>query len=174
MKIALIGYSNCGKSTLARKLGEKQGSPVLYLDKVQFLPGWKVREDEEKLRIIADFLDENDSWVIDGNYSSLYQERRMSEADMIIFMNFNRFVCLHRAYKRLRTNKGKTRFSMTEGCPEKIDREFFSWLLFKGRSKKHRQRFKRICERYPEKIVVIKNQRQLDRFCKECGLPLGE
>lgn len=174
MKIALIGYSNCGKSTLARKLGEKHGIPVLYLDKVQFLPGWRVRAEEEKLRIVEDFLDENESWIIDGNYSSLYQERRMAEADRIVFMSFNRFTCLHRAYKRLRTNKGQARFSMTEGCPEKIDREFFGWLLFKGRSKKYKRRYAKICASYPEKLVVIKNQRQLDEFCKNEGLPLGE
>ena len=53
MKIAVIGYSGSGKSTLAGKLGEKYGIPVLYLDTVHFLPGWIIRDFEEKTEIIG-------------------------------------------------------------------------------------------------------------------------
>lgn len=47
MKIAVIGYSASGKSTLAARLGEMTGCPVLFLDKVQFLPGWQERDRAE-------------------------------------------------------------------------------------------------------------------------------
>ena len=45
MKIAIIGYSGCGKSTLARCLGKYYHIPVLFLDRVHWLPGkagWRV------------------------------------------------------------------------------------------------------------------------------------
>lgn len=167
MKIAIIGYSGSGKSTLAGKLGKKHGIPVLYLDTVHWLPGWKERCREEKERIVADFLDTNESWVIDGNYTRLWQERRLSEADIIIFMAFNRFACLSRIIKRYRMYKGVTRDSMTEGCPEKIDRQFAKWVLWEGRSKKHRQHYKAILRQYSHKIVVIKNQYSLTAY--ECS-----
>lgn len=41
MKIAVMGYSGAGKSTLAKKLGRLYDCPVLYLDRIQFEPGWK-------------------------------------------------------------------------------------------------------------------------------------
>ena len=164
MKTVIIGFSGSGKSTLARAIGEKQGAPVLYLDKVHWLPGWRERERDEELKILGDFLGENASWVIDGNYNSLYFERRLEEADRIIFMDFNRFRCLIRAIKRRREYNGKTRFSITEGCPEKIDLEFLKWLLIDGRTKKRRQRYLDAVAKYPEKSLVIKNQRQLDKF----------
>lgn len=41
MKVSVIGYSGSGKSTLAKKLSEISDVPLLYLDKVRFLPGWK-------------------------------------------------------------------------------------------------------------------------------------
>ena len=44
MKIAVIGYAASGKSTLAARLGEMTGCPVLFLDKVQFVPGWQERD----------------------------------------------------------------------------------------------------------------------------------
>lgn len=164
MKTVIIGFSGSGKSTLAKAIGEKQGAPVLYLDKVHWLPGWKERDREDELKIVGDFLDNNESWVIDGNYNSLYFERRCEEADRIIFMDFNRFLCLSRAMKRKREYNGKTRFSITDGCPEKIDREFLMWLLFKGRTKKRRGRFVEAVRKFSEKSVVLKNQKELDRF----------
>lgn len=93
------------------------------LIKYHWLAGWTEREREEELLIVEDFLKQNDSWVIDGNYSKLFFEERLNSADKIIFMNFNRFSCLFRVFRRYISNKGKTRNSMTQGCNEKIDTE---------------------------------------------------
>ena len=51
MKIAVMGYSGAGKSTLAKKLGRLYDCPVLYLDRIQFEPGWKERDREEAKRM---------------------------------------------------------------------------------------------------------------------------
>ena len=88
----------------------------------------------------------------------------MDEADKIIFLNFNRFTCLRRAIKRRKEYKGKNRFSMTEGCEERISLQFFWWLIWTGRTKKRREKFKALQQTYPNKIAIIKNQRQLDEF----------
>ncbi len=162
MKIVIRGYSGSGKSTLARKLGEKHGVPVLHLDRVQWLPNWTARDDAEKRRIVKAFLDENESWVIDGNYSSLYQQRRLEEADTIILMLFSRLSCLCRVSKRKRQYRGQTRPDMGEGCEEKLDAAFLRWVLWEGRSRKIRQSYAKIQAQYPEKTVVIRNQRELD------------
>ena len=164
MKIAIIGFSGCGKSTLAKALSEKHGCDVLYLDTVHWLPGWKERPREEELTIVGDFLDTHSSWVIDGTYTKLHLDRRMEEADRIIFMCFNRFICFARAVKRYRAYKGKTRESMTDGCPERINFEFAKWLLIDGRTKKRKKKFYDIVEKYPEKSILIRNQRELDKF----------
>lgn len=166
MKTMIIGFSGSGKSTLARAIAEKQSVAVLYLDKVHWLPGWQERDREDELLTVGEFLDNNASWVIDGNYGSLLFERRCIEADRIIFMDFNRFLCLSRAIKRKKEYRGKTRFSMTEGCNERINAEFLTWLLFTGRSRKRRRKFLDTVEKYKEKSVVIKNQKQLDEFYK--------
>ena len=162
MKIAIIGYSGSGKSTLARKLSEKYDIPVLHFDTVQFLPGWEIRPQEEKAAMTQAFLDANDSWVIDGNYSKLSYERRMEDADVIIQLRFNRFASLWRVTRRYWNYQDGTRPDMAEGCKEKLDPEFITWVLWKGRTKHHRQRYQSIKARYPEKTIVVKNQRQLD------------
>ena len=166
MKISVLGYSGSGKSTLARLLGGKYGAEVLHFDAIHWLPGWQENTPEEKLRLTGKFLDSHDSWVIDGNYSKYYFERRVEESDRIILMIFGRIPCLIRVIKRYFTYKGKTRPDMGAGCNEKIDWPFVKWILWEGRSKKTRERFKSLTDKYPEKVTVIRNQRQLDRYIK--------
>ncbi|MBO4384380.1 MAG: DNA topology modulation protein [Clostridia bacterium] len=165
-KIAIIGYSGSGKSTLAAFLSERFSVPVLYIDTVQFKPGWEVRKHEEKVDAVRAFLDENAErgWVIDGNYRKLEYDRRMEEADRIVFLDFDRFSCLVRAWKRSKRFKGKTRPSMTEGCDEKFDHEFRMWILKNGRTKEIRKGFADVVKKYPDKTTIIKNQRQIDKF----------
>lgn len=171
MKIEIMGYSGSGKSTLCRELAERYGVPALHLDRIQFLPNWEIRSEEEKKTLVAAFLDENpEGWVIDGNYSKLSYERRNEEADQIIQLLFGRINCLFRCAKRFWKYKGKSRLDMGEGCDEKLDREFVRWILWEGRSEKARERYRRVREQYPEKVTVIRNQRQLDGYRKRMEL----
>ena len=170
MKIAVIGYSGGGKSTLAGKLAEKHGVPVLYMDTVHWLPGWKERAREEKQVIVEKFLNENDAWVIDGNYKSDLYDRRMAEADRIVFISLGRLACLLRVVRRYRMNKGKARASMTEGCEERLPLDFLFWVIHAGRTKKRRRVYLNTVKQYSEKSVVIKNQKELDAFYQAEGL----
>ena len=163
MKIAIIGYSGSGKSTLARTLGACYGAPVLHLDKVQFVPGWQLRDREEAQGLVAAFM-RQDSWVIDGNYAAFFQEERLAAADRIVFMDFPRLACFFRALKRYCKHRNGTRADMAEGCIEKMDAEFVWWLLFSGRTRRRRAHFAGIVERYGDKTAVLKNKRQLDAF----------
>ena len=162
MKVAVIGYSGCGKSMIAAWIAKKNQLPLLYLDTVHWLPGWKERPQDEKEQMMKDFLDSHDSWVIDGNYHSLEYERRMREADQILFLDFPRLVCLYRAWTRSRRYRGRTRESMTEGCPEKLDLGFVLWILRDGRTRKKKAEYQRILDEYKTKVVHITNQRELD------------
>ena len=162
MKIAILGHSGSGKSTLARKLAEIYKTDVLHFDTVQFLPNWEIRDLEDKKRITKEFLDSHDSWIIDGNYSRLYFDRRMQEADLIIILSFNRFSCLYRAFRRYLKYKNTTRPDMAEGCNEKFDLEFIKWILLRETKVK----FKDVVSEYGNKVILIKNQKQLDKYLK--------
>lgn len=162
MKIAILGHSGSGKSTLARKLAEIYKTDVLHFDTVQFLPNWEIRDLEDKKRITKEFLDSHDSWIIDGNYSRLYFDRRMQEADLIIILSFNRFSCLYRAFRRYLKYKNTTRPDMATGCNEKFDLEFIKWILLRQTKVK----FKDVVSEYGNKVIIIKNQKQLDKYLK--------
>lgn len=156
MKIAIIGYSGSGKSSLAAFLGELYNVDVLYLDSLHFLSGWVERETQDEINLMNEFLHSHSQWVIDGNYGCLSYQQRMEEADQIIFMNFNRFVCLYRAIKRLFRYRGKTRESITEGCIEKIDFEFIRWILYDGRTSKLKKDIRKLSNNIRIKLLSLR------------------
>ncbi len=103
-------------------------------------------------------------WVIDGNYSWCCYEERMEQADQIIFLNFSPWTCLFRALKRYLTYRGKVRESMAAGCPERFDWDFIRWILWDGRTKNAKERYQRVQETYPEKVIVLRSQKEMDHF----------
>lgn len=126
-RILVIGNSGGGKSTLARKLGEKLGLPVIHLDVLFWKPGWVERDRDEYRASVVEALAAPE-WICDGNFTSTFG-MRMALSDTIIWIDRSRFLCLFRAIKRAITYAGGGRPDMTEGCDEKIDFEFYRFIL---------------------------------------------
>ena len=163
MKIAVMGYSGSGKSTLAKYLAGIYDIPLLYLDRVNFESDWRERPTEEARAIVRDFMAQPD-WVIDGNYRRFYQQERLEQADQIVLMLINRFSALHRIIRRNREFRNRSRESMADGCAEKLDFEFLCWILFRGRTPTKIRQYRHLMHQYGQKVNVICNQRQLERF----------
>ncbi|HEQ4270661.1 TPA: DNA topology modulation protein FlaR, partial [Streptococcus pyogenes] len=113
MKIAIIGHSGSGKSTLARFLGQHYHCEVFHLDQLHFSSNWQERSDHDMIADLSTCLLKQD-WIIEGNYANCLYEERMSEADYIIYVNFSRFHCVYRAFKRYLNYRGKTRPDMAD------------------------------------------------------------
>ena len=88
----------------------------------------------------------------------------MQDADQIIFLNFSRWNCLLRAFKRYLTYRGKVRESMAAGCQEQFNWEFIRWILWDGRSKSAKERYKWIQKNYPYKVVFLRSQKEIYQF----------
>ena len=167
MKIAIIGYSGAGKSTLAEKLSNYYSIPKLHMDTLQFQPGWKDSDRDWMKSEMKSFLTNHSNWVIDGNYSWCYYEERMQEADQIIFLNFSPWTCLLRAFKRYLKYRGQVRESMAAGCKEQFNWDFIRWILWDGRTKTAKERYQRIQQTYPEKVIVLRSQKEMDQFLEK-------
>lgn len=164
MKITIIGYSGSGKSTLAKTLANHYQLSLLHLDRLQFLPNWQDNDPDKMEHEVLTFLDTKENWVIDGNYAWCQYERRLEESDWIIFLNFSRWNCLYRAWKRACHFRGQVRDSMATGCIEKLDWEFIRWVLWDGRQARQVTRYQTVGQTYPDKFIALKNQKELDRF----------
>ena len=167
MRIVIIGYSASGKSTLAKTLGEIFNIPVLYLDKVNFLPNWQERKKEESKKIVEDFINNNKDFIIEGDYSKFAFDLRIKLSSKIIFLDFDRVTCLFQAIERYSKNKGKVRESMSEGCVEKIDWEFIHWILIGGRTEEKVNRYNKVLEEYKDKVIHLKNREDVNNFVEK-------
>jgi len=170
MKIQIIGYSGAGKSTLCKRLSDYYNIPHLFLDTIYWLPGWNRRDLDSAKALVKDFLDKNNSWVIDGNYPKYYYYERMDEADKIIFLDYSRITCYRQAYKRYKENLGKKRPDITEGCDETFDKEFKEWILYKGRTRAIKKKYKDVINKYKDKVIVLKNSKELEKYLKQEGI----
>lgn len=163
MKVAILGFSGGGKSTLARYIAETQKIPLLHLDTVQFTDNWQERNRVEARGMVKDYLNKAD-WVIDGNYSMFFQKERLKEANQIVLVQFSRWACLKRVMQRYLKYRHTTRPDMAKNCPESLDLPFVWWVLYQGRTKEKQAFFKSVSQQYPDKTVVLKNQKELDNF----------
>jgi len=124
-RIAIVGIAGSGKSTLAAKLGEELKRPVIYLDKYYYTSSWeKNYKKQEEWHKFLDELIVKEKWIIDGNYRNTIKAR-LKRADTIIFLDFPKWRCLWRVFKRRILNK-KQQFDKPDGAKERI-----SWHLIK-------------------------------------------
>jgi len=161
-KVIIIGSGGAGKSTLARKLSDITGIEIYHLDKLFWQPGWISITREELAGKIKEIV-ARDSWIIDGNYSST-MDMRMEAADTIIYLDFASIVCIWGILKRRIMYAGKKRPDITEGCNEKIDWEFFNWVLSFRR--RNRKKLLAMLHKYAEnrKVFILRSRREVDNL----------
>lgn len=125
-RILILGCGGAGKSTLARRLGQLTGLPVIHLDAHYFSAGW-VATPAELWRPRVEELVAGNRWIIDGNFASTL-DLRLRRADTVVFLDLPRRICLWRVFKRWMKHRGRTRPDMAPGCTEKADLEFLKWI----------------------------------------------
>src|SRR5687768_15124450 len=125
MRIMIFGRPGSGKSTFAFKLAKKLNLPLYHLDKYFFEANWVMRAYEDFLddqhRIVA-----QKDWIIDGNsLQSLHI--RYPEADICIYFNYPRLLCLWRLIKRNFT-KNPAIDDRAQGCKERISWQLITYM----------------------------------------------
>lgn len=125
-RIIIAGCSGAGKSTLAVEMGKRFRLPVVHLDKIWWLAGWKHRTEEEFDVLLQKELDKK-SWIIEGDYNRTFS-RRLERADFCVYLDYPLNLCLQSVYERFRKYEGKSRPDITEGCNEQVDCEFENWI----------------------------------------------
>ena len=163
-RIAIVGYSSSGKTTLAAALSRKLNLPHYSLDVIHHLPGWQPRPFEE-------FAAEHDkriaeeAWIMEGSYSKTMPQR-FERAHMIIFMDFGRLGCAWRCLKRWAKWHGRQRPDAPEGCYEAFPAELLRYILFGARGRKALIE-KLIVQNTGKPIIRFTTFKQLIRFYQD-------
>ena len=163
-RVMIIGCGGAGKSTLARKLGEKTGLPVVHLDQIWWAPGdWKHLEREEFDRLLH-IETEKPRWILDGNFNRTL-ELRLEKCDTVIYLDYPRIVCLKNWMGRVIKNWGHARIDMAEGCNEWFDPEMARWIW--EFNKKNRARYHELLRNLDGvQVHIFHSRREAEKFLK--------
>ena len=161
-RVMIIGCGGAGKSTLARKLGERTGLPVVHLDQIWWAPGnWQHIGKPEFDERLAEEL-KKPRWILDGNFNRTI-EMRLEACDTVIYLDYPRLVCIKNWLGRVIKNWGHARPDMNEGCTEWIDPEFVKWIW--NFNTNNRARYYELLKHAEGKqIVILKSRRQAQKF----------
>ncbi|HEX7316793.1 MAG TPA: DNA topology modulation protein [Pyrinomonadaceae bacterium] len=166
-RVLVIGSGGAGKSTFARRLGERLGLPVIHLDVCFWRPGW-VETPKEEWRQTVEGLCARESWVMDGNFSGTL-ELRLAACDTVIFLDLPRAVCVWRALKRWLMYRDARRPDMAEGCGEKFDLKFLDWI-WNYPSRSRPKVLARIEEHARDKqVITLRSSDEVEKFLTEVG-----
>lgn len=117
MRIAVIGNSCSGKTTLARALAQQCGLPITHVDSLQFLPGMKIRPHKESIALLQ-AVQTQETWIIDGYGPLDILEERLRRADRIVFIDLPLWRLFWWCTKRQIQNLWSFRQELPEGCNE--------------------------------------------------------
>ena len=67
------------------------------------------------------------AWVMDGNYERTLPWR-LCYAEAAVFLDLSAEECLQSVRARVKEYRGRTRPDMAEGCEERLDEEFETWI----------------------------------------------
>ncbi len=159
-RIIVVGNCGSGKSFLSKELSTITHLPLIHLDVEFWQPNWEKTPKDEWIKKQINFIS-NEKWIIDGNYNST-MELRFKAADLVIFLDINRFTCLLSALKR----HGTKRSDLPQYLEEKFDLEFIrfcKWIW--GFSITGKRTIIELHNKYPDKqFITIKSRSKLKKM----------
>jgi adenylate kinase family enzyme len=102
-RIAVMGSSCAGKTTLAAALSERLGVPHVELDALHHGPDWTEATPEELRAKVEAALHGHEGWVADGNYMGKLGTWLIDQADTIVWLDLPLSTSLRRLWTRHRT-----------------------------------------------------------------------
>ena len=97
-RVAVVGTTGSGKTTLARTLAGALEVPHVELDALHWGPGWSAA-GREAFRENTELALAGDSWVVDGNYKKV-RDIIWSRADMVVWLDYSVGTILRRLFVR--------------------------------------------------------------------------
>ena len=159
-KIMIFGRPGSGKSTFALKLHNATKIPLYHLDKYFFVANWAKRDNNEFMQMQHDIVNK-DTWIVDGNCTKSL-ETRYSRADLCLYFNYPKILCLWRMIKRLFHDREHID-DRAEGCPEVVRWQLITYMW--TFEKRVQSTIPKLKHKYPKvQFIEIANNQQLQEL----------
>jgi adenylate kinase family enzyme len=132
-KIAIVGTSCSGKTTLARRLAAHLDVPHVELDALHHGPGWTEAPRDEFRALVTEAVSGPD-WVVDGNYHGKLGDLVLKRVDIVVWLDLPILTILPRLWGRT-LHRIRTRAELWNGNRETWRDAFLSrqslfiWVL---------------------------------------------
>ena len=156
-RIIVIGCPGAGKSTFARRLRDKTGLPLYYLDRLFHRPDRTTVTREEFDQKLQEIL-KTDNWIIDGNYQRTLPMRFEACTDVFL-LDFPLELCLEGAADRIGTIRDDMPW-----VEQEFDPEFRQYIL--DFPKDQLPRIYELVEKYRDSrcITIFHSREEADRW----------
>ena len=161
----VLGCCGAGKSTLSKKLAARLQLPIIHLDQYYWKPNWVESEKAEWEKVVQE-LATRETWIIDGNYGGTI-DIRLQRADTLIYLDYSTAICFWRVLKRIYTYWHQVRPDMTEGCAERLDREFLHYVLTYNIRKRASMLAKLKAVEKEKKVLILQNDKAVSSFLEK-------
>jgi adenylate kinase family enzyme len=166
-RLAVVGCTGAGKSTLARAVAERAGVPHVELDGLYHQPGWTPLDpDVFRARVRAELA--RPAWVVDGNYTASLGELVLDAADTIAWVDPPRRRVMRQVIGRT-LRRGLLRESLWNGNRESLSQLWktspednlvlWAWTRFPH----YRARYGELAARDP-RVVRLATRREVAAF----------
>ncbi|MEK6774676.1 MAG: hypothetical protein AABY64_12085 [Bdellovibrionota bacterium] len=161
-KVAVVGNIAGGKTLLACHLAKIHNLPLTHVDAIQFLPGLKMRPNQESAKLLKD-IERGNSWLIEGYGPLDLIEARFHSADRVVFIDLPLWQHFWWLTKRLIKNIFTQRAELPQNCNEA---GFVHMLrLYKSIWRMHRKMRPELLrifarENLKNKVVVVRNAKE--------------
>jgi adenylate kinase family enzyme len=98
-RIVILGCAGTGKTTFARRLGERTGAPVISLDDI-----WQRNWGEKEVPAFRSLIKKahaGEEWISDGNFAVATLDIRLPRATLVIWLERSKLSCAWRAIVRV-------------------------------------------------------------------------
>jgi adenylate kinase family enzyme len=161
-KIAVVGTTGSGKTTVARRLAAHHDVPYIELDALHWGPGWTEPSKEDFRARVQDALPDS-GWVVDGGYHGKLGDLVLEQADLVVWLDPPLVTILRRLWTRTldRIHKGDELWGSNRETWRGAflsRNSLFVWAL-----KTHRARRQRYVERLARfETVHLRSVRETD------------
>ncbi len=166
-RVAVVGVTGSGKTSLAAALSARIGAPHVEMDALNWQQDWQPAERSE-FRSRIDAATAAPAWVIDGNYSEV-RDLVWGRAEALVWLDYRLPVILGRLLRHS-LRRIITREELWNGNRENFREQFLSreslfLYAFKSHPKLRQTIHKAATQDYPHLTVIhLTSPRETDRW----------
>ena len=158
-KIAVVGISGSGKSTVARKLAEKTDLPLFHMDQLFWKGNWEAIPEADYLIGHKELINKP-KWIIEG-YVDEKMSDRLKMADLVLYLDYSGVRSVWHVLRRWLKHRKESRPEIPAEAREKLKLKFLWVVLTQGERKGIEEAIKLAS---PQNIKRFRSPASLERF----------